>query len=402
MSQLPLESVEDIEGAIISASLRKRVILFVFDAGTGIGHLRRVSCIAKSLQRHFACLIITGHREITNWFISRDCEYVHVPAWESLLSDKAKYWGRVPFLSLPLKEAILLRKKILRGIVEAYSPDLIIVDHLPLGAHEELEDIISETPSVKYLVTRGVLNHSGGLFDLVLGEKATEYLSLHYDRIIVAADERVIDFAKEYSLPEELARKTKHVGYVIDQICVDDLIEFRTTRRTDKESPWIVVSAGGGQLGESLIEYSIEMSRSYPDVQFDIIFGPRSNLLGNTSKVRNLGKNVCVQLESSKMPLLNASADIVICSGGYNTLLEALQGNARIICVPNWKDPRDEQTFHAKCLGKFAEISIVPEVHDLGDALAATLRLPMVQDARGQLNLSGAAIIEQLALKDLR
>jgi hypothetical protein len=67
---------------------QKRAIFFVFDGGTGLGHLRRLSCIARALQGQFACLIVTGHRASANWFVPPECEHVHVPARDSLLVER--------------------------------------------------------------------------------------------------------------------------------------------------------------------------------------------------------------------------------------------------------------------------------------------------------------------------
>jgi predicted glycosyltransferase len=382
----------------------KRILLFAFEGGTGIGHLRRIACIAAALEQRFACLIVTGHREVANWFVSPNCEYVHIPAWESLLSEKAAYWSRNPFLRLSVDEAVRLRKGMLRGVVGSYAPDLIMVDHLPLGMHNELDDIIRGTPCKKYLVTRGVLNLSGTLLDLVMGGIAREYLHLHYDRIVVAADRNVVDFAKEYALPAELAAKTVQVGYVVDHISAEDISAFRARCRVGDKTVWAVVSAGGGQLGENLIRYAVELSAQHPDVLFDIVVGPRSSLPDSIGREHRSRNNLRVHSESRDMPMLNASADIVICSGGYNTLLEALQGNARILCVPSWKDPRDEQTYHSRCLKKFVEIEIVPEIEYLGAAFAATLgraRSCRADDKRRALNLSGVKAVEQLVVTDL-
>jgi len=392
-----------LQSASPASSPPKRILFFAFEGGTGIGHLRRISCIARTLEQRFACLIVTGHREIANWFVSPGCEYVHIPAWDNLLPEKAAYWSRQPFLQLSVEEAVGLRKGMVRGVVESYAPDLIIIDHLPLGMHSELDDVVRGTHCKKYLVTRGVLNLSGTLLDLVLGDTAREYLHRHYDRIVVAADRNVIDFAKEYALPADLAAKTVHVGYVTYPISAEDILAFRTRRHAGGEKAWVVVSAGGGQLGESLIRYAIMLSAGHRDVLFDIVVGPRSSLPDGIDSGRP-PKNLRVYSESRHMPMLNASADIVICSGGYNTLLEALQGNARILCVPSWKDPRDEQTYHSKCLQKYADIEIVPEIEFLGSAFAATLARALsdnVNDRRRTLNLSGAKAVEKLIVEDL-
>ena len=54
----------------MNSQKKKRVVLFAFEGGTGIGHLRRIACIARALERHFACLVVTGHRAIADWFVS--------------------------------------------------------------------------------------------------------------------------------------------------------------------------------------------------------------------------------------------------------------------------------------------------------------------------------------------
>ncbi|MFD2349662.1 hypothetical protein ACFSTC_10225 [Nonomuraea ferruginea] len=92
-----------------------------------------------------------------------ECEYVHLPSWDSLLEDKARYWDRRPFVVLDEAGAVRLRKSILTAVVEAFEPDVIFVDHLPLGAGEELAEVIEDTRCLKYLVTRGVLNETANL-----------------------------------------------------------------------------------------------------------------------------------------------------------------------------------------------------------------------------------------------
>ena len=94
------------------AGKQKRAIFFVFDGGTGLGHLRRLASIAKRLQGRFSCLIVTGHRAAAHWFVPDECEYIHLPSWDSLLESKAQYWGRKPFIVLDEAEALKLRKDI--------------------------------------------------------------------------------------------------------------------------------------------------------------------------------------------------------------------------------------------------------------------------------------------------
>lgn len=383
---------------------QKRAIFFVFDGGTGVGHLRRLSCIAKALQGRFSCLIVTGHRAAAHWFVPAECEYIHVPAWDSLLPEKAAYWGREPFLKVGSQEALDLRRDLLQGIVHAFRPDVMFVDHLPLGMRDELEQIIASTKCLKYLVTRGVQNETEDLGQLLLAGKAYESIKLHYDRIFLAIDQRVFDFKERYRALDGVAAKICPVGYVVEPISRQSIGERRRARGVDAGDCWAVASAGGGQLGEQLIAACCELASTHGDVAFDVVIGPRSRLsLDSLAAYSASRPNLRLHEELPDMAPLHAAADIVITSGGYNSLLETLQGNARILCVPNRKSEVDEQYLHAASLGRFATIDLDLDVTRLpamfSRALASLRTQPKV-DRRDELDFGGAANIKRIVSAD--
>jgi predicted glycosyltransferase len=388
-----------------TAARQRRALFFVFDGGTGVGHLRRLATIAKALQGPVGCLVVTGHRAAAAWFVPDECEYIHLPSWDSLLESKATYWGRRPFVVVDPGEAIQLRKRILNGVVDAFVPDAIFVDHLPLGAHEELADILSDTPCLKYLVTRGVLNETENLRKLILGGRASQYLKTHYSRILVASDSRVFDFVRRYNVSAEIRAKAVQTGYVIEHVH-DDVIKRTRERRGLRDGDiWVVASAGGGQMGEPLIQGCLELAGVHQDIAFDIVRGPRSGLAWDAGdSVRVVGNDVRFHKESDQMPYLHAAADLVISTGGYNSLLEALQGNARILCFPYRLDPRDEQYQHASSLRKFVDLEVSADLwrlRELFEAALARIRSGRSCDRRGELDFDGAAFIRRIVLEDL-
>jgi predicted glycosyltransferase len=166
-----------------------------------------------------------------------------------------------------------------------------------------------------------------------------------------------------------------------------------------------VASAGGGQLGEDLIRRCLDLAGTYPDVVFDIVQGPRSSLPWKRRRTTiDVGDNVRLHSETEEMPHLNASADLVISSGGYNSLLEALQGDAKILCFPLWKDRRDEQYRHAFSLKRFVDIDVSMDLREfpaLFERALASLRGGGPRDRRRELNFDGGGFIETLVLQDL-
>jgi predicted glycosyltransferase len=386
-------------------SRQKRALFFVFDGGTGLGHLRRLSCIAKHLQGDFACLLVTGHRAAANWFVPPECEYVHIPAWDSLLEEKAAYWGRIPFMQGSPDAATAFRRQMLHGVVEAFQPDLIIVDHLPLGMREELSSIIEQTPCLKYLVTRAIQNETENLDQLLLTGPARHSIELFYHRVFVAIDQNIFDLCDQYPQLAGLSEKFCNVGYIIEPVTALHISECRRERGLSASDVWAVASAGGGQHGEHLIDASCNLAINFPQVAFDIVIGPRSNLLcdsigGITARPPNLR----LHRELPSLAHMHAAADIVISSGGYNSLLEALQGNARIICVPSRKDERDEQYVHATKLGSHASIDVSIDVRQLPvmfDRAVQSIARGDESDNRSLLNLCGADRIKMIIENDL-
>lgn len=389
----------------VSETPQKRVLFYVFDAGTGIGHLRRLASLARQLQGRFACLVVTGHRAASHWFVPDECEYVRLPSWDSVVESKASYWGRKPFIRLGKDRAVQLRREILEGIVRGFEPDAIFVDHLPLGAEEELASILEGTTCRKYLVTRGVLNETEDLRRLILGGRAYDFLKNHYSRIFAASDPKVFDFLRQYNIAHELGRKTIHTGYITQDISRELRVRARAERGLRQGDVWVVASAGGGQLGERLIDGCLDLAQRHADIAFDVVLGPRSNL----AWVHQLSTVVTrdrlrIHKETPHMAYLNASADIVISSGGYNTILEALQGDAEILCFPLRKNPRDEQYQHAARLKRFVRIEVsmdLGQIPVLFERAVARLAAGCRGDRRAELDFGGAATIERIVREDL-
>jgi predicted glycosyltransferase len=385
--------------------MKKRALFYVFDAGSGVGHLRKISVVARQLQGRFACLVVTGHRAAAHWFVPEECEYVHIPSWDSLIGKKSRYWGRTSFIDGGGREALRLRKEILDGIVRGFRPDAIFVEHLPLGAEEELATILELVDCRKYLLTRGVLNETEDLRRLILGGRAHEFLMAHYDRILVAADPKVFDFAHQYNLAPALREKTLHTGYVAQPISADAIARTRADRGLTDSHIWVVASAGGGQFGEPLVEACLELAAVNPEIAFDIVMGPRSKLAwADPHRTLVVRDHVHLHKETAHMPYLNAAADLVISSGGYNTLVETLQGRARMLCIPYRLSHRDEPYQHMLRLKEYVDIEVSTDLADLPRLFVRAIEaLPARRgaDRRAELDMAGAVNIERVVSADL-
>ncbi|MCF7223776.1 glycosyltransferase [Marilutibacter chinensis] len=383
---------------------RRRALFYVFDGGSGIGHLRRLARIADVMQERFSCLIVTGHDAAPQWIVPHGCEYVRLPAWDSLIPSKAQYWGRTTFLDATLDEAVGLRRSIIEGVVRGFRPDVLIVDHLPLGAHEELAPILKTTHCLKCLVTRGIQNETEDLQRLVLGGPALDSLRHDYDRIFSAIDPGVFDLKTNYELPPQIADKILSVGYVAPERKATLRADTRTARGIANDALWVVASAGSGQWGEPLIEACLALVERYPDVCFDIVMGPRSRMRHTGDQALRGTERVRLHSTCSSLDSMHASADLVITCGGYNTLLETIQGGARILCIPYRTDARDEPLHHATILRRFVDIRVAADIDsllELFEEAIADCRSGPARDRRAALDMGGAERISRTIRSDL-
>jgi predicted glycosyltransferase len=382
-----------------SKSVRRRALFYVYDGGSGIGHLRRLARIAEAMRDDFSCLLVAGHAVGPQWIVPEGCEYVRLPSWDNLISARAVYWARAPFLDASLDEAVRLRSAILLGVVEGFRPDAMLVDHLPLGAHAELTPVMRATGCLKYLVTRGIQNETEDLQRLLLGGDPMRSLANDYHRIFSAIDSRIFNFADNYGFPSEVTSKIISTGYVAPKVPACHRASVRSFRGLDDATPWVVASAGSGQWGEPLVEKCIALSLQHQEAQFDIVMGPRSRLSRTEEHAQG---RIRLHASCANLADFHAACDIVITAGGYNTIVEAIQGKARIICIPYRKSAQDEPFRHAMLLKPYVNVQAAEELGELGELLKTTIddvKKGHVNDRRTELLMDGASRIA-LAVKD--
>jgi predicted glycosyltransferase/glycosyltransferase involved in cell wall biosynthesis len=381
-----------------------RVLFFVHD-GTGLGHLRRVSRLAGSIQGPCASLVVSGHRQ-ASFIVPPECELVHIPSLESLLPNKARYWGRKPFLDVPMGDALALRNGILKAVFSSFQPDIIVVDYLPLGKHNELYELLKESTAKLYFIMRGVLDHPDNVRVDLLGGSGESFLETKYDRLLVAADKRICNVVEEYGLSDKIGAKTEYIGYISEPVQCSVIAQMRAERGLGPEDKWIVCSAGGGALGEMLIEECMALPERFDGVFFDIVVGPRTAKQWPylTADMHDEGR-VRTHRECPFLAQLHAAADIVICAGGYNSTVEAMEGRARIITCPVQLRTNDEQFIHARRLSEHYPIRMVIDLHNLEDTLRETLTDLSICEypppARSVLDFDGSRRFRKIVLDDL-
>lgn len=374
---------------------KPRVMLFAYD-GTGLGHLMRLIRIANCLKEDFVPLIVTGHRAVCQ-IIPSDIEFVRLPVFEQAASRQIGMQGH----SLCIKE---FRADTIRYIGKLFKPHVLITDYMPAGKKNELLEMIAGSHCLKYLVMRGDIGSDDQLQNVVFSTANNSLIEQFYNRIFIASDPRIEDFTSDASIPVPVRDRFKHVGFVTRTISTAEVENVRAARGLSPSDRWVVCSAGGGRMGESLVHFCLELvgDKRFVGVQFDIVQGYYSELPWPDPiyDTLSLSGNVRITRASNALPLMHAAADCVICSGGYNSLLEAIQGRPKYVLAYSVQVNEKEQTRNILRLGQYYPILMLQNLDNLSEELARSLQVTP-KTTPLSLALDGAREIAQTIKEDL-
>jgi predicted glycosyltransferase len=354
---------------------RPRILIYVQDSW-GLGHIQRVSRLARALQERADCLILCGHRE-AGWVIPTEVEYVRLPTLNTPLSKASMggFWGRPSLLQLSRDDEARIRRKLIFGALDAFEPDVVVVENRPLGMNDELQGLLSANHVRKVLLTRDIITHPTRARISHFSEQQSQALVDLFDKILVAGDQRICDFAMEYNLHPKIVPKIEYVGYISEPISAEDIARVRKERRVTGDAKWIVCSAGGGISGRDLITEFTSLVPSLTNVTADVIYGPHSTLPWHhqhSSIVHEAWGYV--HKESRNLALLHAAADLVICPGGYNSTVEIMEGGAPAIAISAQSDTHAEQAMRVSRLQRYYPFTVISDLFQLKMAIENVLR----------------------------
>ena len=244
---------------------KNRIVFFAYD-GTGLGHLMRLIKIASAFQDDYLPIVVTGHKAVAD-IVMPGVEFCRIPNFESC--------ERALEYSPEVLDTIQVRKKLLKRIVQTVKPVAIITDHKPFGKKNELLEVISEYNCLKYLIMRGNIGNPKKVKDTLFSLENIELIDQHYKRVLIASIPSIDDFSKSEFIPDTLKSKFQHVGFVTRHINEAEILKIRTQRGLTPQDKWIVCSAGGGRLGDAIIEKCKDLSTNprFADCRFDVIWG---------------------------------------------------------------------------------------------------------------------------------
>jgi predicted glycosyltransferase len=346
----------------------RRIAFYSYDE-QGLGHVRRSIAIAHAVSGagRASILLIAGAREAALFPLPPGTDTLALPAPSTDFNGRR----REASLGLDVAGTIRMRARTLRAALAAYEPDVLVVDGLPLGSHDELNESLG---LLRTMGTRLVFGMREVLDDPAYVRAEWDrsdvigVLRRSYDAIWVYGDPRVFDPAVEYDLPDDLRAIVRYSGYLDRRAAEQPHAGEHAARRSELGLPagrLALCLLGGGEDGHHLAAAfaRAQLPAGYSGAIITGPFMPDGERDALHELVRDRRDLRVLDFVPDADGLI-ALADDVVAMGGYNTICEILGSGARALVVPR-AEPRREQLIRAQRLHALGALDVLTP-HEAG------------------------------------
>ena len=354
-------------------------VLFYVQHLLGIGHLRRAVTLARGLtEAGLEVTVISGGQPIPGSDLG-DARLVQLPpvratdmSFKVLLDEHGR----------PVDEAWKAMRR--DALLEAWrrtAPRLLLFELFPFGRWGLRFELLPLLEAAGRERPRPIVACS--VRDILVAKtKASRYEQMvdlaeaHFEHVLVHGDPALISFYDTLPQARRIARRIHYTGYVVDA----------SGRRGGPGDPgWdeVLVSAGGGRVGQALLETAIAARTltSLSHLTWRVLVGYHAPDADLDALRATAPGGVVVERARPDFPSLLMNCRLSISQGGYNTIMEALSAGCRSVVSPYAGGEESEQTLRCELLAAQGVLEIVPEAGMRPDRLAAAVELALARPA---------------------
>ena len=379
----------------------------------GTGHQRRAAAIARRLSTDGVEVIyVTGGMPVPGLDIGRARLEQLPPA----RARDASYRELVDQAGVAVDESWrAARLKQLLRVLDTVRPDVVVIETFPFGRGLLRFELL---PMLEHLrsLTRSLRPRPRilcSIRDIVEPrDDPRKYAQMlaraerYFDRILVHSDPSVVAFGATFPLAERLLDRLAYTGYIAPPPPPPTPTQTRSGAGPAVGLDEIVVSAGGGRVGERLLATALAASRHSraESRRWRILVGHELEAKRFEALRQAAPPEVTVERNRADFSALLARCRVSVSQAGYNTVVDLLGARARAIVVPFSGNGEREQQIRAQRFAERGLLSVLPEkclaprrLASLVDELAAGSRPPA--DA---IDLDGLTRTAELVLEAAR
>jgi len=203
----------------------------------------------------------------------------------------------------------------------------------------------------------------------------------------VHGDPEVAPF--NFGLASKIAGRLHYTGYVVDGI-----------EKRDVGSDEVLVSAGGGAVGQPLLETALAARplTSLRDRPWRVLAGVNAREADVAALRKRAPAGVTVERAREDFTARLANCVLSISQAGYNTVMETLAARARAVIVPFVGEGEAEQSMRTRLLVARGLVEMVEEEALNPRSLAAAIERSVARPrpVPGDIDLDGAAASARL------
>ena len=324
----------------------------------GSGHLARALNIAHAFNAagHTAQVVSGGFP--VHHLNNQDVHIVQLPALRSNGTDFTTLLSASGAVATAADFDDRLSQLI--AAFDRFSPDVLITELFPFGRRVLRNEFLA---LLKHAKSRAVCLSS--VRDILAPPSkpqkaiwAADVLKAHYTGVLVHSDQDLIPLDLSWPITSETAPLLHYTGFVTQPL----------PPPSDLARDEILVSAGGGSVGDALFQAAIGASKTDKRTWRILVGGQNAD--ARITKLRRLQGAALIEpaRPDFRALLQGAAASISLC--GYNTCMDILQSSVPAVFVPFDEDGETEQGLRAQTLNGLPGLRVLP----MGGLTARTLQ----------------------------
>ena len=359
------------------------ILLYAQDS-RGLGHINRTLTIARHLLAAYPNRVayITNKSAIaSNFTLPQRCDYIKLPTRLTPPSlrqtEEEEEAAKEHFRKI--------RRQILQAAALGLAPDLVLVDHEPLGSSGEFRDglyaLKAQCPATRFVFgLRDIMDDAARIRATWQELGVYEALENLYDGIAVYGATKLYDVAEAYAIPRSIQSKLHWCGYIVRDLHPVDPKTLRQRHGLPQDGPLVLATVGSGSDGFPVLAATLtaleRLKATFPDLTALIVCGP---FMPDEQQAALQARETawCRVVSHLDTFQLMAASDAIVSMGGYNSVCEALAVARPLVIVPR-ATHKIEQQIRAETL---AAQGLARWVHPkelngetLADAVAWALR----------------------------
>ena len=235
---------------------------------------------------------------------------------------------------------------------ETDRPDVLITELFPFGRRnlrDEFSALLEAATGAGTLILASVRDILAPPSKPAKAAFAEGMIQRHYHGVLVHAECEIITLDRSWPVSEALARHLHYTGFVAPP-----------TPAPQHRGNTILVSAGGGTVGDAIFDTSLAAAALQPDVPWHLLIGGDATRRDAFAARATANVQIDPPQPDFRDLIGRAAASVSMC--GYNTALDLLQTGVPAVIIPFDDGAEVEQGLRADALVSLPGVHVLRQV----------------------------------------